>query len=402
MAVPELVRFLERYASHVDAPVRTRTDGDVARGGAAVGTWCRPPTPRPGEAPVVVLATGAFNLAPRPGPRGRRCPPRSSRSRCSTTSDRTSCGRAGCWSSAPPRRASRSPTSCCARAARSRSPSASTSACPAPTGRGTSCGGSTASAASTSASIRSTTSCAPARPLAAARRHAGPQRPRPQRAGARGAELVGRLARCATARPTSPARCATSARSPTSSSTACSTPSTRGRQRPGSATRTARLRSRPGCPRTPRLPIDLVADGYETVVWATGFRADYSWLELPVLDRKGEIRHDGGVVRDAPGLYRIGLNFLRRRKSSFIHGAERRRDGYRRPPGRLPERSVKPTAALERVLARARPAVAAASSPAIGSRPIRACGGRRRTAARRHRAAATDVRVLARQAAADG
>ena len=41
-----------------------------------------------------------------------------------------------------------------------------------------------------------------------------------------------------------------------------------------------------------------------------------------MLDRKGEIRHDGGVVVDAPGLYRIGLNFLRRRKSSFIHGAE--------------------------------------------------------------------------------
>ena len=58
------------------------------------------------------------------------------------------------------------------------------------------------------------------------------------------------------------------------------------------------------------------------MLWATGFRADYSWLDVPVLDRKGEIRHDGGVVRDAPGLYRIGLNFLRRRKSSFIHGAE--------------------------------------------------------------------------------
>jgi putative flavoprotein involved in K+ transport len=41
-----------------------------------------------------------------------------------------------------------------------------------------------------------------------------------------------------------------------------------------------------------------------------------------VLDRKGELRHDGGIVRDAPGLYRVGGNFLRRRKSSFIHGAE--------------------------------------------------------------------------------
>jgi putative flavoprotein involved in K+ transport len=72
----------------------------------------------------------------------------------------------------------------------------------------------------------------------------------------------------------------------------------------------------------PRVLIDLVAEGFDTVLWATGFRADYSWLNVPVCDRKGEIRHDGGVVPHAPGLYRIGLNFLRRRKSSFIHGAE--------------------------------------------------------------------------------
>ncbi len=72
----------------------------------------------------------------------------------------------------------------------------------------------------------------------------------------------------------------------------------------------------------PRVFIDLVAEGFDTVLWATGLRADYSWLHVPVCDRKGEIRHDGGVVLDAPGLYRIGLNFLRRRKSSFIHGAE--------------------------------------------------------------------------------
>jgi putative flavoprotein involved in K+ transport len=72
----------------------------------------------------------------------------------------------------------------------------------------------------------------------------------------------------------------------------------------------------------PRVLIDLVAEGFDTVLWATGFRADYSWLHVPVCDRKGEIRHEGGVVQHAPGLYRIGLNFLRRRKSSFIHGAE--------------------------------------------------------------------------------
>jgi putative flavoprotein involved in K+ transport len=72
----------------------------------------------------------------------------------------------------------------------------------------------------------------------------------------------------------------------------------------------------------PLLRLDLASGEIETVVWATGYRPDYSWLEIPVLDRKGELNHDGGVVTDSPGLYRIGLNFLRRRKSSFIHGAE--------------------------------------------------------------------------------
>ena len=72
---------------------------------------------------------------------------------------------------------------------------------------------------------------------------------------------------------------------------------------------------------SPRLNLDFESEGIRTVVWATGYRPDYSWLEIPVLDRKGRIRHEGGVV-DSPGLYVIGLPFLRRRKSSFIHGTE--------------------------------------------------------------------------------
>ena len=72
---------------------------------------------------------------------------------------------------------------------------------------------------------------------------------------------------------------------------------------------------------TPPLELDLASGGIRTIIWATGFRPDYSWLDLPILDRKGQLAHDGGVVVDAPGMYRIGLNFLRRRKSSFIHGA---------------------------------------------------------------------------------
>jgi len=74
-------------------------------------------------------------------------------------------------------------------------------------------------------------------------------------------------------------------------------------------------------PLKPRLDLDLRSGEIRTIVWATGFRPDYRWLEVPVLDRKGYLRHDGGVV-DAPGLYAIGLPVLRRRKSSFIHGAE--------------------------------------------------------------------------------
>jgi putative flavoprotein involved in K+ transport len=70
----------------------------------------------------------------------------------------------------------------------------------------------------------------------------------------------------------------------------------------------------------PRLGIAL-GDEIRTVLWATGFAPDHSWLDVPVFDRKGALRHDRGVV-DAPGLYMLGLPFLRRRKSSFMHGAE--------------------------------------------------------------------------------
>ena len=72
---------------------------------------------------------------------------------------------------------------------------------------------------------------------------------------------------------------------------------------------------------TPRLKLDLTRERIGTVIWATGFRPDYQWLHLPVLDGKGRLRHDGGVV-DQPGVYVLGLNFMRRRKSSFMHGAE--------------------------------------------------------------------------------
>jgi putative flavoprotein involved in K+ transport len=73
-------------------------------------------------------------------------------------------------------------------------------------------------------------------------------------------------------------------------------------------------------PQPPALGLDLTNGAIQTIIWATGFRPDYSWLDVDVLDAKGMVRHDGGVV-ESPGMYVIGSPFLRRRKSSFIDGA---------------------------------------------------------------------------------
>jgi putative flavoprotein involved in K+ transport len=75
-------------------------------------------------------------------------------------------------------------------------------------------------------------------------------------------------------------------------------------------------------PMSSRIDLDLRSGEIRSIVWATGFHPDYHWLDVPVLDRKGQLVHDGGVVTGAPGLYAIGLPVLRRRKSTFIHGAE--------------------------------------------------------------------------------
>jgi putative flavoprotein involved in K+ transport len=72
--------------------------------------------------------------------------------------------------------------------------------------------------------------------------------------------------------------------------------------------------------RTTRLILDFDRSAIGSVIWATGFRPDHSWIDLPVFDPKGRIRHSGGVG-EAPGLYVMGLPFMRRRKSSFIDGA---------------------------------------------------------------------------------
>lgn len=74
-------------------------------------------------------------------------------------------------------------------------------------------------------------------------------------------------------------------------------------------------------PQSARLRLKLRSGEIRTVIWATGFRPDYSWLHVPVVDAKGQLRHQGGVL-DSPGLYALGLPVMRRRKSTFIHGIE--------------------------------------------------------------------------------
>jgi len=58
-------------------------------------------------------------------------------------------------------------------------------------------------------------------------------------------------------------------------------------------------------------------------VWATGYRREYPWLQVPgALDARGELSHDGGVLH-APGMYALGLQLMRRRSSSFLDGVGR-------------------------------------------------------------------------------
>ena len=125
-----------------------------------------------------------------------------------------------------------------------------------------------------------------------------------------------------TAGRSSQARCATSASSPISNWAASSTPSTSG---PSPTASTTRCRHRTGWSRPWWTPLRLsastsTAGRSRPSSGPPGFRPDYSWLDVDVLDYKGMVRHDGGVV-DSPGMYLIGTPFLRRRKSSFIDGA---------------------------------------------------------------------------------
>ena len=104
----------------------------------------------------------------------------------------------------------------------------------------------------------------------------------------------------------------------------------------GVGTPLARVRPRDitaaGIERVPRTVgtrggLPLLEDGraleVANVVWCTGFRPDFGWIDLPVVGPDGEPRHDRGVVASQPGLYFVGLFFLSAISSALIGGVGR-------------------------------------------------------------------------------
>jgi putative flavoprotein involved in K+ transport len=77
---------------------------------------------------------------------------------------------------------------------------------------------------------------------------------------------------------------------------------------------------RPGPTRLGAVPTEIDLSDFSTVIWATGYRPSYGWLDPAALDRRGRIAHDGGVGALA-GIFVLGLPFLRRRRSALIAGA---------------------------------------------------------------------------------
>ena len=73
------------------------------------------------------------------------------------------------------------------------------------------------------------------------------------------------------------------------------------------------------CIARPILSLDLAQAGIGTIIWATGFVADYGWMQVDAFDESGKPRHQRGVSSE-PGIYFLGLPWQLRRGSSFIWG----------------------------------------------------------------------------------
>jgi putative flavoprotein involved in K+ transport len=68
-----------------------------------------------------------------------------------------------------------------------------------------------------------------------------------------------------------------------------------------------------------RSELDIVEDGIGTVIWTSGYRPDYGWVKLPVFDDMGfPVQTDGRT--SVPGLYFMGVHWMRKNKSAILHG----------------------------------------------------------------------------------
>lgn len=75
----------------------------------------------------------------------------------------------------------------------------------------------------------------------------------------------------------------------------------------------------PPCVTAPLTRLDLAAEGISSLIWATGYGVDFGWIDVPVLDERGDAVHHNGVS-EVPGLYFLGLQWLSRMSSSFLSG----------------------------------------------------------------------------------
>jgi putative flavoprotein involved in K+ transport len=75
----------------------------------------------------------------------------------------------------------------------------------------------------------------------------------------------------------------------------------------------------PPCVAAPLTRLDLAAEGISAVIWATGYGMDFGWIDVPVLDERGEAVHRNGISA-VPGLYFLGLQWLSKMNSSFLSG----------------------------------------------------------------------------------
>jgi putative flavoprotein involved in K+ transport len=76
---------------------------------------------------------------------------------------------------------------------------------------------------------------------------------------------------------------------------------------------------------SPLLADERVLD-VANIIWCTGFRPGFSWIDLPIFDERGQPLHERGIVPRQPGLYFVGLHFLYALSSTMIHGVGRDAD----------------------------------------------------------------------------